>query len=100
MIQSSETFDPVKQSSESFDGRQTGRSSSISKLVLLVPIIRTGPIIRTVLITGGLHCSFSLLHYPFYYVYILFFKKVYRTVKFLLLYCSSYYIYCSQKPDL
>jgi hypothetical protein len=28
MIQSSETFDPVKQSSESFDSRQTGKSST------------------------------------------------------------------------
>ena len=34
-----------------------------------VPIISTGPIIRTVLISGGSYCSFSLLHYSSYYTY-------------------------------
>ena len=29
----------------------------------------TGPIIRTALISGGLYCSFSLLHYSSYYTY-------------------------------
>ena len=34
-----------------------------------VPMIHTGPIIRTVLISGGLYCSFSLLYYSSYYTY-------------------------------
>ena len=32
-----------------------------------VPIKRTGPIIRTVLISGGSYCSVSLLHYSYMY---------------------------------
>ena len=84
MIRSSETFDPVnKVPNLSIVDKQANRVR-ISKPVLLVPIIRTGPFRRTVLITGGSHCSFSLLHYPFYYVYILLYKKVYTYCIFYL----------------
>ena len=34
-----------------------------------VPNICTGPIILTVLISGGSYCSFSLLHYSSYHTY-------------------------------
>ena len=50
-----------------------------------VLIIRTGPFIRTVMISGELYCSFSFLHYPSYYTYCS--KKVYRTVNFY--YCTA-----------
>ena len=41
------------------------------KVLLGSYYIRTGPIIRTVLISGGLYSSFSLLHYSSYYTYCL-----------------------------
>ena len=53
---------------------------------LLVPIIRTVPIISTVLIYGGSYCSFSLLHYSSYCMYCLK-KKIDRTVNFH--YCTA-----------
>ena len=39
------------------------QKSSAVTLRFPIPIIRIGPITRTVLISGGSHCSFLLLHY-------------------------------------
>ena len=47
--------------------------------------MRTGPIICSVLISGGSYRSFSLLYYPSHYTYCS--KKVYCTVDFY--YCTA-----------
>ena len=51
--------------------QQASRKNFLSKIDIItlqkVPIICTGTIICTVLISGGFYCTFSLLHYSSYY---------------------------------
>ena len=65
-----------------------GLNQNLKKNSLL--IYSQVPIICTVLISGGLYCSFSLLHYSFYYLYVVFQENVDCTVNFH--YCTAFSI--------
>ena len=69
------------------------RQSSSCSLQIVIIQSSNGPIVRTVLISGGLCCSFTLPHYSSCYTYCS--KKMW-----IILYCSSnlYVLFSKTRP--